>query len=64
MNGRVGLWCRKFSSPGIKPESGLVTLSNGGCLGHVGPRRTIALGQENGPESRFWGLGAAMGGKV
>ena len=64
MNGRVGLWCRKFSSPGIKPESGLVTLSNGGCLGHVGPRRTIALGQENGPESRFWWLGAAMGGKV
>ena len=37
----MGLWCRKFSSPGIKPESGLVALSNGGCLGHVA--RGVAL---------------------
>ena len=64
MNGRVGLWCRKFSSPGIKPESGLVTLSNGGCLGHVGSRRTIALSRGNGPKSGFDGLGGAMGGKI
>ena len=58
MSGRVGLWCRKFSSPGIKPESGLVTLSNGGRLGHVGSPRTIAFDQGNGPESGFCGWGA------